>query len=154
MKWGFMKMEDIASSSGERIQRTVTYWNQSLANMRHVSQSHLSIIIIHLSWGECPKVTSYIYQFKKLDESAIVCSSIIVLDAQYKEQLGSRGNGREAYLDLTVGITAHTIIRISTRTYKGILISETSKRKNFRNNYSNNYVRPWALRFWQADSVD
>lgn len=117
-----------------------------------VSQLHLSIIIIALSWGECPKVTSYIYQFKKLDESAFVCSSIIVLDAQCKEQLGSRGKGREAYLDLTVGITAHTIIRISTRTYKGISISETSKRKNFRNNYSNNYVRPWALRFWQRDS--
>jgi hypothetical protein len=71
-----------------------------------------------------------------------VCSSIIVLDAQRKEQLGRRGKGGEAYLDLTGGITAHTIIRISTRTYKGISISETSKRKNFRNNYSNNYVRP------------
>lgn len=47
---------------------------------------------------------------------------------------GNRGKGREAYLDLTVGITANTIIRISTRTYKGISISETSKRKNFRNN--------------------
>jgi hypothetical protein len=34
-----------------------------------------------------------------------------------------REEGMQAYLDLTVGITAPTIIRISTITYKGISIS-------------------------------
>lgn len=130
-----MKWDDIASSFAEWIQRTV----------RHVFQLHLSIIIIALCWGECPKVTTCIYQFNKLDEPAFAYSSILVLDDECEGQLGSRGKGREAYLDLTVGITAHTIIRISTRTYKGISISETSKRKNFRNNGINNYVRPWAF---------
>jgi len=46
-----------------------------------------------------------------------------------REKRNRRGKQTQAYLDLTVGITAPTIIRISTITYKGISISETSKKE-------------------------